>query len=68
MILHAFEIDSDGRGDNYWIITDGVAEVTKVEVDDFGDYLDTVRSMNYDVRINTLESWFANECVAPVEA
>jgi hypothetical protein len=61
--LYAYEIDDDSSV--YWdIFTEDVhpdtynpVYLTTVEVDDFGDYLDTVRGLGYDLFINTYSSW-----------
>ena len=46
----------------WWEIFDGDDQrVSVVESDDFGDFLDFAREINYDVKINTVESWIAME-------
>lgn len=56
----AYEIDCFGNGDCYWEVWDefGIC-VGTYEPDEFGEFLDFARSINYDVLINTQESWEA---------
>lgn len=59
-IFYAYEIDCFGNGDTYWeVYDDGDTMIGYYEPENFGDFLDFARSINYDVHINTQESWEA---------
>lgn len=65
-ILEAFEIDGGPSG-MWWDILENGNWLTTVEIDDFGDYLDSARFHGYDVLVNTFESWLKeidDECMA----
>ena len=58
--FYAYEIDCFGNGDCYWEVFDwNDVCVGTYEPDEFGDFLDFARSINYDVLVNTQESWKA---------
>lgn len=60
-IFYAYEIDCFGNGDVYWEVFDDGICIGTYEPDEFGNFLDFCRSINYDVKINTQESWIAME-------
>jgi hypothetical protein len=57
--VHAYEIEAIGG--RWWEIFDDSGFLEGIEPEDFGDFLDFMRSINYDVRINTYDSWIAME-------
>ena len=58
-IYHAYEFEAMGR---WWeVYDDSDTVVASLEPEDFGDFLDFARSINYDVYINTYKSWEALE-------
>lgn len=58
-VFYAYEMEAWGR---WWEIHDESGFLESIEPEDFGDFLDFCRSINYDVLINTYESWEALEC------
>ena len=61
--FYAYEIDWDGSGETTWeAYMQGDDDIFAViDRDAFGDWLDFIKGMGYDVRINTYESWIAME-------
>jgi hypothetical protein len=59
LVFWAYEVDCFGNGDCYWEIFDDSGFLQSIEPENFGDFLDFCRSINYDVLINTQESWEA---------
>lgn len=57
--FYAYEIDCFGNGDCYWEVFDDGVCVGTYEPEEFLNFLDFARSINYDVLINTQESWEA---------
>lgn len=55
--FHAYEMEA--MGGTWWEVYDESGFLQSVEPEDFGDFLDFCRQINYDVVINTLESWEA---------
>ena len=53
----AYEIES--MGGRWWEVHDESGFLEGIEPEDFGDFLDFARSINYDVRLFTYESWEA---------
>lgn len=56
-IFWAYEMEA--LGGRWWEIHDDSGYLESIELDDFADFLDFARSINYDVRINTYKSWEA---------
>ena len=56
--FYAYEIEA--MGGMWWeIYDDSPYMVASIEPEDFGDFIDFARSINYDVKVNTYESWVA---------
>jgi hypothetical protein len=57
LVFYAYEMDAYGR---WWEVYDDCGTmVASIEPEDFGDFLDFSRSINYDVKVFTYESWEA---------
>lgn len=56
-IVYAYEMEAIGG--RWWEIFDDSGFLQSIEPEDFGDFLDFMRSINYDVKVNTQESWEA---------
>ena len=59
-VLQAYELYDEDLDDFYWKVFREDNLVIEIDQDDFGDWLDNARSLDYDVLINTIESWLAN--------
>ena len=60
----AYEMSA--MGGTWWEVwdVDGVM-CASIEPENFGDFLEFCRTINYDVKVNTYESWEAmDECMA----
>jgi hypothetical protein len=55
-VFYAYEMEAHGT---WWEVYDDSGFLQSIEPEDFGDFLDFCRQINYDVRINTQESWEA---------
>jgi hypothetical protein len=56
--FYAYEIDT-GRGVYWEVYDDGDTMIGYYEDNEFATFLDFARAINYDVYINTYESWEA---------
>jgi hypothetical protein len=54
----AYEMEAVG-GRWFEVYDDSSEMIASIEPDDFGDFLEFARSINYNVFVNTLESWEA---------
>ncbi len=59
LVFWAYEFEA--MGGRWWEIHDDSGFLEGIEPDDFGDFLDFARSINYDVKVNTYESWVLME-------
>lgn len=58
----AYEMDDFGNDDFYWeVYDDGDTMIGYYNSEEFADFLDFARDINYDVKINTQQSWIAME-------
>jgi hypothetical protein len=58
--FYAYQMDG-GHGIYWEVYDDGPTVIGVYEEEEFNDFLDFARSINYDVLINTYESWEAME-------
>jgi hypothetical protein len=63
-VLYAYEMETIGG--RWWEVYDDSGYLTYYEPDEFPDFLDFARHINYDVHINTYESWEALDEYATV--
>ena len=59
--LFAYEMDAGPLGNIWEVYTDGMGYVLSVPADNFGEWLDIARANDYDVLVNTMESWLEYE-------
>ena len=57
--IYAYEFEA--MGGRWWEIFDDSGFLQSIEPENFGDFLDFCRSINYDVLLNTYDSWIAME-------
>lgn len=58
-IVWAYEMEA--MGGRWWEIFDDSGFLESIEPENFGDFLDFCRSINYDVKVNTYDSWILME-------
>ena len=58
-IVWAYEMEAIGG--RWWEIFDDSGFLQSIEPENFGDFLDFCRSINYDVKVNTYDSWILME-------
>lgn len=59
-IFWAYEMKALG-GHWFEVYDDSDEMIANVEPENFGDFLDFCRSINYDVKVNTYDSWILME-------
>ena len=59
LVFYAYEMEA--LGGRWWEVFDDSGFLESVEPEDFGDFLDFCRQINYDVKVNTYESWILME-------
>lgn len=55
LVFYAYEMEA--MGGRWWEVYDESGFLQSIEPDDFGDFLDFCRQINYDVNLYTYESW-----------
>ena len=58
-IVYAYEIEAIGG--RWWEIFDDSGFLESIEPEFFGDFIDFARTINYDVIVNTYDSWILME-------